>query len=360
MARQGATGESMARDHNSLQLDPELAGSDRSLSSAYLGTILPELVAHYGLSLDAVLSRSGLRADLLERSDVLVPLVDVMRLFLVLLESTGDEGLGFETGRRVKPRAYQVLGYAILSSHTLGGAIERLIRFEKLAGNVGHTLWQQEGELVRLVWHCPIEGVPRRFIVDAAVTGWVAFARQLGEEDASPSRVCFRHGPPTEPQRYEAFFGCPVHFYADFDGVEFPAERLASPLAGADPGLNEMMEREARQLLADYDIKANLVNAVRSEIYQLLADGEPSVDQVAERLGLGARTLQHRLKQQGLGFQEVMDGLRRSLAEVFLRDERLSLTDIALLLGFSEQSSFTRAFRRWRGVSPAAWRRDHR
>lgn len=350
----------MATDDNSLQLDPELAGSDRSLSSAYLGTVLPELANHYDLPLDDVLARADLRADLLERSDVLVPLVDVMRLFLVLLERTGDQGLGFETGRRVKPRAYQVLGYAILSSHTLGGAIERLIRFEKLAGNVGHTLWQQEGDRVRLSWQCPVQGLPRRFIVEAAVTGWVAFARQLGEEDAAPEVVCFRHEAPGPVERYEAFFGCPVHFRGDFDGVEFPAERLETPLAGADPGLNEMMEREARQLLAEYDVKANLVNAVRSEVYQLLADGEPSVDQVAERLGLGTRTLQHRLKQQGIGFQEVLDGLRRSLAEVFLRDDRLSLTDIALLLGFSEQSSFTRAFRRWRGVSPAAWRRDHR
>lgn len=347
----------MATEDN-LQLDPELAGSDRSLSSAYLATVLPELAEHYGLPLEEILGRAGLRADLLERSDALVPLVDVLRLFLVLLERTGDEGLGFETGRRVKPRAYQVLGYVILSSHTLGGAIERLIRFEKLAGNLGHTLWQQEGERVRLTWQCPVQGVPRRYLVEGAVTGWVAFARQLGEEDASPALVSFRHRAPASPERYERFFGCPVHFNAEFDGVEFPAGRLESPLAGADPGLNEMMEREAGQLLADYDIKANLVNAVRSEVYQLLADGEPSVDQVAARLGLGARTLQHRLKQQGLGFQEVLDGLRRSLAELYLRDARLSLTDIALLLGFSEQSSFTRAFRRWRGVSPAAWRRD--
>lgn len=349
----------MATDEQQPQLDPGLAGSDRSLSSAYLATVLPELVAHYGLSLETVLARAGLDAQLLERSDVLVPLLDVMRLFLVLMEQTGDQGLGFETGRRVRPRAYQVLGYAILSSHTLGGAIDRLIRFEKLAGNVGETVQEKSGDRVRLCWHCPIEGAARRYIVEAAVTGWVTFARQLGEQDAAPTEVCFRHQAPGGVERYQSYFGCPVRFGADFDGVEFPRERLDEPLAGADPGLNEMMEREARQLLADYDIKANLVNAVRGEIYQLLADGEPSLDQVAERLGLGARTLQHRLKQQGPGFQEVLDGLRRSLAEIFLRDQRLSLTDIALLLGFSEQSSFTRAFRRWRGVSPAAWRRDH-
>jgi len=121
---------------------------------------------------------------------------------------------------------------------------------------------------------------------------------------------------------------------------------------------NELMEREASQLLAEYDIKANLVNAVRSQVYRLLAEGEPGIERVAQRLGLGTRTLQQRLQQQGVSFQSVVDGLRQSLAELYLRDQALSLTDIALLLGFSEQSSFTRAFRRWRGQSPAAYRRS--
>lgn len=349
----------MGSDRPSAFLDPALAGTDQSLSSAYLATVVPELATHYGLDLQDLLSRAGLPPGLLDDDEEFVPLVDVFRLFVALMERAGDPGLGFETGKRVRPRAYQVLGYAILSSRTLGGAIERLTRFEKLVGNLGETHWHHQGESVELRWQCPISGPPRRFVAEAAVTGWVAFARQLvDEEPPPPDRVCFRHGPPPEPERYENWFGCPVHFRAEFDGVVFPAHLLEHPLAGADPGLNEMMEREARQLLADYDLKANLINAVRREIYRRLADGEPTMEQVAGELAVSPRTLQHRLRQQGVSFQEVLDGLRRSLAELYLLDPALSLTDIALLLGFAEQSSFTRAFRRWRGMSPAAWRRS--
>ncbi|UWN51044.1 HTH-type transcriptional regulator VirS [Alcanivorax sp. ALC70] len=124
---------------------------------------------------------------------------------------------------------------------------------------------------------------------------------------------------------------------------------LAAPLRSADPGLGRMMEREARALLADFDAHGNLVSRARAALYRRLSAGEPSIEGVAADLGLAPRTLQDRLRRQGQPYQEVLDGLRRSLADIYLRDPALSLTEIALLLGFSESSAFSRAFRRWRG-----------
>ena len=340
-------------------LDPSLAGTDRSLASGYLASILPPLAEHYGFDVQALMEEAGLDPGLLASSGQMVPLVDAARLFMLVLMRSQDPAMGFEMGRQVKARSYQVLGYLIFSSTHLGEAIHRLMRFEKLAGNLGNTSMEElDGERVRLVWHCPIEGEPARYLTEAAITGWVTFARQLVEEPASPLGVFFRHGCQAEPARYEAHFQCPVVFGADFDGVEIPASFLALPLVNADPGLAAMMEREASSLLAEYDIQTNLINATRQEVYRQLADGEPTVEQVASRLGLAERTLQSRLRKQGSSFQEVLDGLRRSLADIYIRDRGLSLTEIALLLGFSEQSSFTRAYRRWHGRSPAQTRQQ--
>ena len=351
-----------------MQIDPALAGQPQSLSAAYLDSVLPALSARYGLDEQALLAAAGIEPGLLRRTDALVPLLDVMRLFLVILERTGDAGLGFEVGRLVRPRSYQVLGYAVLSSASLGEAVARLLRFEKLAGNLGRTEMSTDvdsSDTIRLSWHCPLSGAPSRFIVEAAITGWVTLGRQLIQDQppqmvhpVAPSRVCFRHSAPPDVARYSAALGCPVQFDAAFDGVDFSASLLALPLVNADPGLSEMMEREASALLADYDVGTNLVNAVRSQLYRMLADGEPGIEGVAARMGLAVRTLQSRLHKQGVNFQAVLDGLRRSLADIYLRDARLSLTEIALLLGFAEQSSFTRAFRRWRGMSPAAFRQQ--
>ncbi|MFN3712541.1 MAG: AraC family transcriptional regulator [Alcanivoracaceae bacterium] len=337
-------------------LRPELAGTDRSLSVAYVASILPPLAERYALDVTALLREAGLPADLLERVDGLLPLVDVMRLFVVVLARCGDPGMGFEVGRLVRARSYQVLGYVILASANIGEAIDKLVRFEKLAGNLGRTEAVRSADSLQLIWHCPITGEPGRFLTEAAITGWVTFARQLINVPASPTRVCFRHGPPQDGARYQEYFGCPVQFSASFDGVEVPVALLSLTLRDADPGLSGMMEREASQLMAEYDSRTNLVAAVRREIFRLLVEGEPTLEQVAARLDIAERTLQGRLRKQGMGFQEVLDGLRRTLAELYMQDAGLSLTDIALLLGFAEHSSFTRAFRRWFAETPAQYR----
>ena len=320
--------------------------------------MLPELLEHYDLDRDTVVTAAGLDSRVLENPDAMVPLLDVMRLFLVILQHSRDRGLGFEIGRRVRARSYQVLGYVVSSSATLREAVERLLRFEKLAGNLGRTEMEYPDDgRVRLKWHCPVSGAPAPYIREAAITGWVAFARQLSERQYHPERVCFSHAAPVDVERYRTFFQCPVVFEASFNGVEIDVSLLDVVLDSADPVLNLLMEREARNLLEDYDGSTNLVNGVRSCIYHLLTEGEPTLEAVAARMGLAPRTLQGRLRRQGVGFQELVDGLRRSLADIYLEDPALSLTDIALLLGFSEQSSFTRAFRRWHGESPAAVRR---
>lgn len=340
-----------------MHIDPGIAGQPQSVSAAYIGSVLPPLLLHYQLDEADVLARAGIDAAQLARADALLPLVDVLRLFLVILEQTGDAGLGFEAGRLVQARSYQVLGYAVLASADLGQAIQRLLRFEKLAGNLGSSTLLA-GDPVQLRWQCPVPGAPARYVTEAAITGWVSFARQLVGAEAAPLAVLFRHEAPADRQRYEHWFNCPVHFQAEFDGVELAPEMLSLPVRSADPGLAQLMEREATALLADYDAGANLVNAVRSQLYRMLSDGEPGIEAVAAQMGLAVRTLQSRLQRHGVSFQSLLDGLRRSLAELYLRDPALSLTDIAVLLGFAEQSSFNRAFRRWRGQSPTTFRRQ--
>ena len=296
-------------------LDPRLAGSDQSLSAAYVAAVLPALLAHYGLDEEDILTRAGLDEHQLKQPDQLLPLVDVLRLFLVILDACGDAGLGFETGKRVKPRSYQVLGYVVLASRDLGQAIDRLVRFESLSGKLGQTRLSHENEQVILRWQCPLTGEPARFLVEAAITGWVAFMRPLLPAGLAPLAVCFRHPAPVEPERYADYFQAPVQFSAAFDGVVLDARLLQQPLNTAD------------------------------------------LEAVAAELGMPSRTLSSRLLSRGVRFQDIVDGLRQRLAELYLQDPALSLTDIALLLGFAESSSFSRAFRRWRSMSPNQWRR---
>lgn len=338
-------------------LDPQLTQSSASIAAAYLHSILPHLAQHYQLDLDTLLESAGLSQAQLQQPDALVPLFQAALVFVQILQASGDHGLGLVAGAQVQPRSYQVLGYAVLSSATLGEAIDRLIRYEKLVGKLGSTALHCEDGVCRLQWHCPLQGDWTRYLKEAAIAGWVTFARSLLPENATPARVCFDHAALIPLPRYAAIFHCPVSMNSDWCGVEFAAGLLQLPLTSADPGLRAMMDAQARQLLQDFDATTNLLNEVRAQIARRLPNGEPGLEQVAQCLDLSPRTLQHRLKHNGVAFKELVDSVRKALVLHYLRDERWALIDVAFMLGFSEQSAFSRAFRRWFGETPQAFRK---
>lgn len=332
--------------------------SASSLSAAYLNSIRPGIEQHYAMDLSQILKQSGLTQQQLDDPHYMVPFSKVGALFMLLMQQTGDAGLGLLVGSLVQPRSYQVLGYAVMSSATLGEAIDRLIRYEKLVGKLGSTEFSRQDEVCRLSWRCPFQGPWTAFLEDAAIAGWVTFGRQLLTERVNIKRVCFYHGPQAGVERYQSIFHSEVLFQQDWCGVEFDAALLLSPISSADPGLKAMMDAQAETLLRDFEQKANLHNEVRALVTQLLPGGEPTLDVVAEHLKIPDRTLQNRLREGGTPFKEFVDGIRKTLVVNYLRDESFTLLDIAFLLGFSEQSSFSRAFKRWYGQAPQSYRKQ--
>src|SRR3990167_2783590 len=169
-------------------LDLQLTLSASSVSAAYLQSLLPQLAQHYGFDLNALLERAGLSAQDWQDPEALVPLFQAGALCLEILRVSGDHGLGLVMGALVQPRSYQVLGYAVMSSANLGEAIDRLIRYERLVGKLGSTQLLRDGERCRLQWHCPFSGDWTRYIKEAAIAGWVTFARALLADAAAPTQ----------------------------------------------------------------------------------------------------------------------------------------------------------------------------
>ncbi len=344
-----------------LKISPDLQSLPASLSAAWVSDALLTVQREYGMAPAVLLAEAGVAADALERPDALLPLIDVFRIFVHVLVRSNDHALGLVLGAGVQPRSYPVLGYVILGSATLGEAIDRLLRFERIVGELGRTTLNDEGDgHLSLRWECPVPMPAARYLQDAAIAGWVALGRAIQDAQYAPLRACFAFPEPSsdERRRYESFFGCTVAFNAPWSGVVLQRDWLALPLRSADPLLGDMMEQRARALLADFSAGQNLGNEVRSAIYRRLTSGEPSIDVVAADLGLTTRSLQIRLRKSSINFTELVDDLRRSLAALWAADARLTLMDVALLLGFAEQSSFIRAFKRWYGMTPGEYRKE--
>jgi AraC-like DNA-binding protein len=193
---------------------------------------------------------------------------------------------------------------------------------------------------------------------EATLASAVSIARQVSPEPVTPLEVRVRHAAPGSVAAHEGWFGCPVRFEAGLDAVLFSQETLERPNILGDEGISRYLASHLDAELAEIAEEVTLVGRARDAIAQALNQGAPRMADIARALGMSARSFHRRLSEHGVSFQTLTEETRRDLAEGLLRDESLSLAEIAFLTGFSEQSAFTRAFKRWVGTTPASYRKD--
>lgn len=273
-------------------------------------------------------------------------------------------------GACVLPGHVGVLGYLVLASDTLGEAMMAYQRYETLFYGTSLAEIEVIGDTAEMRWP-PSDNRLGQQADGAAIAALVTFMRRQIDQPPPPSAVSFLESVDGETARaYEAFFGCPVTWRDSHVRVRFPLHHLSMPMPRRDPTLRELLDRQARALVralpADADKKTGLRRGKNSGtdrqlqqvLLKLLTDGEPTLARAASDMHMAPRTLQRRLARHQLSWQQWLDRSREQLARQYLADPSLTLTDIALLLGFSEQSAFTRAYRRWTGNSPGRERRQ--
>jgi AraC-like DNA-binding protein len=168
--------------------------------------------------------------------------------------------------------------------------------------------------------------------------------------------VRFKHEEPPDTSEHTRIFGCPVRFGADVNAIVFDPALLALPLRSADPVLAEILAAADDEALARLPGTTSTADVVRRRLPELLTNGEATLAVTARAVGMSERSLQRRLRDDGVSYQKLLDDVRRELAEHYLARDDLSTADVAFLVGFSDPASFHRAFKRWTGVTPAQHR----
>ena len=262
---------------------------------------------------------------------------------------------GLSIGAGVMPQHLGVLGYLVLASDTLGEAMHAYQRYERLFYGVDLAELRFVGPDVEIRWAPADTGA----IADqTAIAALITFLRRQLQDPPPPSGVSFLFDATAEQaQACEAFFGCPVQFACSHTSVRFPMVYLSIPMPHREPGLRVLLDRQAQALLDALPDPSAFDRAVQQLLVRMLPEGEVNVDKVAAAMHQSTRTLQRRLADRGMTWQQLLDNTRMQLARQYLKDQALSVAEIALLLGFSEQSAFTRAFKRWTGQTPLDTRR---
>jgi AraC-like DNA-binding protein len=275
-------------------------------------------------------------------------------------QALDDPLLGLHVGETISPKHLGVLGYVLLACGTLGAALQRLERYHQLIYDVNPMQLEMSGDQLQLVWGQEM-GRPGALVDETAVAALIHFCRDVTDRpDYAPISVSFINDPPSDIAAYQAWFGCEVLFGQAETRVAVRAQALQTPLRSADPALIDILQKQADELLRSLPQadSHNVSNTVRQQLTQQMRDGEPSAEATAAAMHITSRTLHRRLANEGTNFRLLLQQTRHQLAQQYLQDSRLQLVEVAQLLGYSEQSALSRAFKDWSGQTPAQYRRQ--
>lgn len=261
-------------------------------------------------------------------------------------------------GQAMRPDEYGALGLAWKAAPNLLGSFGRVARYARLWTSIVQYELVDTDRGVLFVEHR--EGERRlglRLSVEADLASGVSLSRQVTSPAFSPLEVSFKHPGPKVTAHHEAYFRCPVHFSAERDSLLLSRESLAVSNVLGDEGITQFLISHLDKELSEIKDEPTLGQLTKDAIARALSEGPPKMEDIAQGLGFSARSFHRRLADHGLTFQMLAEETRRELAKGLLRDEQYTLADIAFLTGFSEQSAFTRAFKRWVGDTPAKYRK---
>jgi AraC-like DNA-binding protein len=244
----------------------------------------------------------------------------------------------------------------MLASHTLRTSLERMVRYLGFISDEDFMKLDETEEGLRLTLVLGHRNVDKSEQNDAALAVTLRMCRMNYIEDLAPVSVTLVHPKPSCSPKFFEYFRSPVLFEAPTYSLTFPIEAVDKILPGSNPQLAELNDQVMIQYLAKLD-QNHVTQKVKATIIDQLPSGSVTDETVARALYMSSRKLQRQLQRAGTTFNALLNDIRQGLAQKYLREEDTSMTEIAFLLGFSETSAFSRAFRRWMGVSPTKYRK---
>ena len=323
---------------------------------ATFGQVFVHLAEMYGIDARALLREAGIDPATLRDPSARIPSRVSDEVFAKIATLIPDPAFGLRAARCWHPSNLGGLGHAWLASSTLRGGLQRLERFSRIVGEKAQLKVHDARDGLRVTYdHRRHDPVLRAIGTDFVLSLILDMCRMNYGAALRPLDVWLSRVKPQDTEPYRHFFGCPVHFGASLDGFLLAPRIADEPLPTANRRLADTLDDMLTAELAGRD-RDNLPARCKATLLDQLSSGEVSEHHMARQLHMSRRTLQRKLAESNTTYQKLVDDTRRDLALRYMENPRKSITDVTFLLGFSGQSAFTRAFRRWTGTSPTQFR----
>ncbi len=314
-----------------------------------------------GRKAEALLGTLGLGREGAVDPAFMVPAADYYAFFEKAAALDADPTtLPLRVGATMRPDDYGPFGFAWKSAPTLRGSYQRAARFSLVLTSVAS--YEVEKCFGGAFMHLHREGDRRlglRLSNEATLASITAISREVASQPFRPEEVYLRHEAPADTSGHEAYFECPVHFGSERDALRVSEEALRTPNKVGDASIAQFFDTILEAEVGTLDDTVPLDRRVLDRISTALSGGVPALSEVAKELGMSGRTLQRRLAEGDATYQSLVDDARRKLAVRLLQqDGDATLSEVAFMTGFADQSAFTRAFKRWTNQTPGAFRAE--
>lgn len=327
-------------------------GSARNNILAAAASGVSGFIASQGGCPDRVFHRAGVEERELGQPTLALDLSAYVAMMELAAGETGNDNFGLLYGRQFQPEMLGLIGSIALAAPTLGSALDHLARLFPFHQQATETRFVREGDLLRLEYRI-LDGrvMERRQDAELTMGMFANVVRACLGPRWMPEEVHFEHPRPEGWRQHEALFDAPAHFGQRTNALLLRDRDLDRRMPGGDMARLTGLCGTLIDLARDTGTPPLLARAT-AEVRACLPEGMPYIEDIADRLGVARWTLQRRLADDGLTFSDVVERVRRDLAAVYIRQRHVPIADIGMLLGYSEVSAFSRAFRRWFGASP--------
>ena len=325
--------------------------------------LIAKAIDSYGLDSADLFARSGLDHSRLRDPGARFSYAGVTRLWELATQVTRDPGFGLTVASLWHPTTLHALGYSWFASNNLEEAYERLQRYARFintAANGAMRIEKSANSYCLILDPSRVKLRPAKVAVDAGLGMILNMSRAAYGEHFRALRVSLQHealGGKEYLQRFNDVIGAPVAFAQSENALWLDPEMVAEPLASANMELARVSDRVVTDYLAQLDRK-DVTMRVKSKLIERLPGGKVSEEGIASSINVSQRSLQRKLKQQGMSFTQLLENTRRELSLQYVRDPQYSLHEVAFLLGFAEPGNSSRAFKRWYGQPPSQFRQE--
>ena len=325
-----------------------LTDSGTLVRMAYQGLI------NLNVDADEVLRRCGLDPAQLYKPNLRTQFSAQPLFWQAAVELSGDPCIGLHLGENMPVYKGQILEYLLLSSTTFGDGLKRVLSYQRLISDAMHGQITDSPEPFLTNYFSEHQYLTPH-LAEAMVVSLIRFLQSGSDDKYKPTRICFTHTAKTNIKEYERVFQCPVEFNDKQFKLYFEPEILSYRSPYAEPELLSMHMQSANQHMQQL-AKRDLILEVRNQVGALLETGEISLETISQHLEISPRQLRHQLNLAGTSLQRIINHYRKSLSKQLLSQTDESIAEIVYLTGFSEPSTFYRAFKRWEGMTPIEYR----